>query len=61
MADDNVFNQFPESSFMQNTYNLPAQNGMSFIFEYKNQRHWVKVLYPYSYEIFEEKGITQFK
>lgn len=63
MADNNnVFNQFPESvSLMQNTYNLPKQNGMSSIFEYKNQRHWVKVLYPYSYDIFEAKDITQFK
>lgn len=59
MANDNGFNQFPESiPSIQNTYYNPTQNGISFIFEFKNQRHWVKVLYPYSYEA---KGITQFK
>ncbi|XP_072752444.1 uncharacterized protein [Anoplolepis gracilipes] len=58
MANDNDdFNQFPESnSLTQNTYYNLIQNGISFIFEYKNQRQWVKVLYPYSYEMFEAKA-----
>jgi len=56
---DNDLSSFPEP-LLQSTYYNPS-NGMSFIFEYKNQRHWVKVLYPYTYEMFEAKGIIQFK
>ncbi|XP_067207256.1 uncharacterized protein [Linepithema humile] len=51
---DNDLSSFPEP-LLQSTYYNPS-NGMSFIFEYKNQRHWVKVLYPYTYEMFEAKA-----
>lgn len=63
MADDNgAFNQLlePIPLIQSSYYNLPTQNGISFIFEYKNQRHWVKVLYLYSYDMFEAKSIAQF-
>lgn len=58
--NDDYLVQLPESiALTQNiNYNIPVNNAVSFIFEYKSQRHWAKVYFPYDYEMFEAKGIN---
>jgi len=64
MNNDNFISQCTDSiSFaQQSNYCLPASNAVSFIFEYKTERKWAKVNFPYNYELFEAKGnIAQFQ
>jgi len=63
MNNDNLISQCTDSAFFaqQSNYYLSACNAISFIFEYKTEKKWAKINFPYNYELFEAKvNIAQF-
>jgi len=51
MNNDNFISQCIDSASFaqQSNYYFPASNAVSFIFEYKTEKKWTKINFPYNY------------